>query len=60
LRARATVARAAPPDCRRVELHFIPNPTSLAQIRQTTQQRLGWTPGTEPTIGRDLVGAPAG
>lgn len=59
LRARATVARAAPADCRRVELHFVPNPTSLGQIRQTTQQQLGWTLATEPVIGRDLAGVVA-
>lgn len=56
LRARAAVARAAPADCQRVELHFVPNPTSLAQIRQAIQQRLGWTYGTESGFGRELVG----
>jgi GntR family transcriptional regulator len=42
LRARAAVARLAPPDSRRLELHFVPNPTSLSQVRQAIQQRLGW------------------
>ena len=42
LRARGAVARMAPPDCRRLELHFVPNPTSLGQVRQVAQQRLGW------------------
>jgi GntR family transcriptional regulator len=42
LRARGAVARLAPPDCRRLELHFVPNPTSLGQVRQAIQQRLGW------------------
>ena len=59
LRARAAVARAAPADSRRVELHFVPNPTSLEQIRQVTRQRLGWTHGPEPGMERELVGAVA-
>jgi DNA-binding transcriptional regulator YhcF (GntR family) len=60
LRTRGAVARAAPPDCRRVELHFVPNPTSLAQVRHAIQQRLGWTQIVEETPGREIVGALVG
>lgn len=55
LRTRATVARTAPPDCRRVELHFAPNPTSLAQVRHAIQQRLGWAQGATQRIVREVA-----
>jgi DNA-binding transcriptional regulator YhcF (GntR family) len=55
LRTRASVARVAPPDCRRVELHFVPNPTSLAQVRHAIQQRLGWTQGTGELPAREIA-----
>lgn len=55
LRTRAAVTRVAPPGCRRVELHFVPNPTSLAQVRQAIQQRLGWPRIPEEVAGRELV-----
>lgn len=55
LRARATVARHAQPDCRRVELHFVPNPTSLVQVRQAIQQRLGWARIQDEIAGRELA-----
>ena len=55
LRTRATVAGSAPPDCRRVELHFVPNPTSLAQVRHAIQQRLGWAPGADGVVVREVV-----
>jgi GntR family transcriptional regulator len=57
LRTRGTVARAASPDCRRVELHFVPNPTSLAQVRHAIQQRLGWTQFMEESVEREIAGA---
>jgi GntR family transcriptional regulator len=60
LRARAAVSREAPPDCRRVELHFVPNPTSLVQIRQVIQQRLGWSQFADESAGRELVGMASG
>jgi len=55
LRARAAVVRLAPPDSRRVELHFVPNPTSLVQVRQAIQQRLGWSRIPNAAAGRELV-----
>jgi GntR family transcriptional regulator len=55
LRTRATVARALPPDCRRVELHFVPNPTSLARVRHAIQQRLGWAQGADDGVVREVV-----
>jgi GntR family transcriptional regulator len=60
LRARAAVAREAPPDSRRVELHFVPNPTSLSQIRQVIQQRLGWGQVADESVSRELVGIAIG
>lgn len=60
LRARGAVSREAPPDCRRVELHFVPNPTSLGRIRQVIQQRLGWSPFAAERAGRELVGVATG
>jgi DNA-binding transcriptional regulator YhcF (GntR family) len=59
LRTRATVARAGPPGCRRVELHFLPNPTSLGQVRHAIQQRLGWTQVAENGVEREMVGVAA-
>jgi DNA-binding transcriptional regulator YhcF (GntR family) len=55
LRTRATVARVLPPDCRRVELHFVPNPTSLAQVRHAIQQRLGWDRAVTGGIVKDVA-----
>jgi hypothetical protein len=55
LRTRATVTRAAPPDCRRVELHFVPNPTSLAQVRHAIQQRLGWAQIADEVVVREVA-----
>jgi DNA-binding transcriptional regulator YhcF (GntR family) len=40
LRARQKVRRLAPPGCQLVELHFVPNPTSLARVRETIQRRI--------------------
>ncbi|MGH2616518.1 MAG: GntR family transcriptional regulator [Thermomicrobiales bacterium] len=59
LRARATVARLAPPDCRRVELHFVPNPTSLVHVRQAIRQRLGWTRISDEANEREMAGVAA-
>jgi DNA-binding transcriptional regulator YhcF (GntR family) len=55
LRTRDTVARAAPPDCRRVELHFVPNPTSLMHVRHAIQQRLGWAQSADEVVVREVV-----
>ena len=55
LRTRVTVARVAPPDCRRVELHFVPNPTSLAQVRHAIQQRLGWAQIADEVVVREVA-----
>jgi hypothetical protein len=59
LRARQAIARTAPPDCRRLELHFVPNPTSLGQVRHVIQQRLGWSPTAGESDKRVLAGAVA-
>ncbi len=60
LRARGAVSREAPADCRRVELHFAPNPTSLGQLRQIIRQRMGWSPNGEESVGRELAGIASG
>jgi hypothetical protein len=57
LRARNAVARAAPPGSRLLELHFVPNPTSVGQVRHAIQQGFGGAPLPSEPDGRALVGA---
>lgn len=60
LRARTAVSRMAPPGSRLLELHFVPNPTSLNQIRQAIQQRLGRARVQEEPIGREIAAVSVG
>ena len=55
LRARTMVNRVAPPGSRLLELHFVPNPTSLNQIRQAIQQRLSGSRVLEEVVGREVA-----
>lgn len=55
LRARTVVSRVAPPGSRLLELHFVPNPTSLNQIRHAIQQRLSGSRVLEEVVGREVA-----
>lgn len=56
LRARKRVRRLVPPCCQLVELHFVPNPTSLASVRETVQRRMeGGVEASDGVIRRELI-----